>query len=120
MVDNLELVARLTARATGNTREITVGTTDPGRGFVVGLTEEGATVQASNAQAASCDLVLPAEAFARLVYGRLDPAHQPPLDRSDVLDDLRAVFPGPHEQRHRESAPSLAPSWWSRRTGWCS
>lgn len=42
------------------------------------------------------ELQVPAEAFLRLVYGRLDPDHTPELElRGDVtLDDLRAVFPG--------------------------
>ena len=39
----------------------------------------------------------PAEAFLRLVYGRLDPDHTPAvdLDAADVtLDELRRTFPG--------------------------
>ncbi len=40
-------------------------------------------------------MTLPAEAFVRLVYGRLDAAHTPPVDTDGVsLDDLRAAFPG--------------------------
>jgi hypothetical protein len=38
---------------------------------------------------------LPAEAFVRLVYGRLDPDHTPPVETGgDELDALRKVFPG--------------------------
>ena len=39
---------------------------------------------------------LPAEAFLRLVYGRLDPDHTPAVAESGTrgLADLRAVFPG--------------------------
>jgi uncharacterized protein (TIGR03083 family) len=40
---------------------------------------------------------LPAEALVRLVYGRLDPAHTPPVEVSGdpgLLDRARAVFPG--------------------------
>ena len=41
------------------------------------------------------DLELPAEAFARLVYGRLDAAHTPAFTGdAALLDSLRAVFPG--------------------------
>jgi uncharacterized protein (TIGR03083 family) len=42
------------------------------------------------------DLRIPAEAFVRLVYGRLDPAHTPPVELTGpvTLDDLRSVFPG--------------------------
>jgi uncharacterized protein (TIGR03083 family) len=94
VVDNLELVARFTARPTGATHEVTVTTTDPRRGFVIDLTEEGATLRPSDHHA-QADLLLPAEAFARLVYGRLDAAHTPALERDDLLEDLRKVFPGP-------------------------
>ena len=41
------------------------------------------------------DLVLPAEAFVRLVYGRLDPDHTPAVRGTADLAELRAVFPGP-------------------------
>ncbi len=42
------------------------------------------------------DLVLPAEAFCRLVYGRLDAAHTPSVTGdAAVLGPLRSVFPGP-------------------------
>lgn len=40
---------------------------------------------------------LPAEALLRLVYGRLDPGHTPPVEISGdpgLLDRARAVFPG--------------------------
>ena len=38
---------------------------------------------------------MPAEAFIRLVYGRLDDAHTGDVEVDGCdLDDLRAVFPG--------------------------
>jgi hypothetical protein len=40
---------------------------------------------------------MPAEAWVRLVYGRLDEEHSPPIERvadGPTLDQLRAVFPG--------------------------
>jgi Mycothiol maleylpyruvate isomerase N-terminal domain len=41
------------------------------------------------------ELRLPAEAFVRLVYGRLGPHHTPPVEADGVdLDDLRSIFPG--------------------------
>lgn len=48
-------------------------------------------------ETASGDAVaLPAEALVRLVYGRLDPAHTPPIDAAPTaLKRLRATFPGP-------------------------
>lgn len=69
VVDNLELIARFTAKPTGDTATITVPT--------------------------NADLQLPAEAFARLVYGRLDPGPTPPGDHGAALETLRRVFPGP-------------------------
>jgi hypothetical protein len=41
------------------------------------------------------DLEIPAEGLIRLVYGRLDPDHTPPIGGSADLDALRRVFPGP-------------------------
>jgi hypothetical protein len=39
---------------------------------------------------------MPAEAFLRLAYGRLDPDHTPPAVSADAdtLTKLRAIFPG--------------------------
>ena len=40
-------------------------------------------------------LRLPAEAFVRLLFGRLDPNHTPPVQTEGVdLDLLRQAFPG--------------------------
>ena len=41
------------------------------------------------------ELRLPAEAFVRLLYGRMDKAHTPPAESAGVeLDELRPLFPG--------------------------
>ena len=40
------------------------------------------------------DIVLPAEALVRLVYGRLDPDHTPQVRGTADLDELRRIFPG--------------------------
>jgi uncharacterized protein (TIGR03083 family) len=95
VIDNLGLIARFTARPTGDEREVRVRTVEPERHFTVRLTSERAELLAGDA-GATPDLVLPAEGFCRLVYGRLDPDHSPPVDANgEVLDLLRAVFPGP-------------------------
>lgn len=98
IVDDLDVVARFTAKPTGATRTIAVRTTDPTRDFSVDLTPEAASLTAG-AAGREPDLILPAEAFARLAYGRLDPAHTPSVggeaNALDVLDELRLVFPGP-------------------------
>jgi uncharacterized protein (TIGR03083 family) len=94
VVDNFAFVARWTAKPTGSDRAIAVRTTDPERAFTV--TPDSATLAAGDPGAAP-DLTLPAEAFVRLVYGRLDPDHTPAVDAADAttLDELRRVFPGP-------------------------
>jgi uncharacterized protein (TIGR03083 family) len=95
LVDNLDLVARYTGKPTGITRTITVDTTTPVRRFTIDLTTDGATF-AAGATAADADLTLPAEAFSRLVYGRLPARFTPPIDGDEnALDVLRLVFPGP-------------------------
>ena len=95
IIDNLGLIARYTAKPTGSLRTVAVRTTEPARDFVVALTADSVTFSAEPADGQQ-QLVLPAEAFARLVYGRLDPDHTPPFDGdADILDELRKVFPGP-------------------------
>ena len=99
LVDQLGLIAGFTARPAGEPGSIVVDTTDPARRFAITVAEDGATfagvVDADQRSAAAADLVLPAEALCRLVYGRLDPDHTPAgVDDGPVLDRLRAVFPG--------------------------
>jgi hypothetical protein len=52
-------------------------------------------VLSTGAEKPSADVELPPEAFARLVYGRLDLAHTPLGGHDLVLRRLRDVFPGP-------------------------
>jgi uncharacterized protein (TIGR03083 family) len=94
VVDNLELIARFTGKPTGDTSTIPVATTGPERGFTVELTPGGVALT-PGAAAASPDIELPAEAFARLVYGRLDTEHTPPGAHASALDIIRRLFPGP-------------------------
>ena len=94
VVDNLDLVARFTGKPTGDTTSITVGTTGPVRSFTVELSPGGVALT-PGAAAASPDVELPAEAFARLVYGRLDAQHTPSGEHGPALDILRRLFPGP-------------------------
>lgn len=94
VVDNLGMIARFTARPIGMTRAIAVRTTDPSRDVTVTLGAD--TVEYARSNSAEPDLVLPAEALCRLVYGRLDPDHTPAYTGDEkALDALRQVFPGP-------------------------
>jgi uncharacterized protein (TIGR03083 family) len=94
VVDNLALFAGFTSKPTGTERVVSVVTTEPRRGFVVTLAADKVTLEPTD-PSDTPDLVIPAEAFIRLVYGRLDPDHTPQVEGDDgVLDELRRVFPG--------------------------
>ena len=95
VIDKLALIARYTAKPPGSLRTIAVCTTDPARDFVIELTADAVTFS-PEPSAGERRLALPAEAFVRLVYGRLDADHTPAFEGdSDDLDVLRKVFPGP-------------------------
>jgi len=95
VVDNLGLIARFSGRPDGDARTVAVRTTDPERALALRLSADGVELTAGDA-ALEPALTLPAEAFSRLVYGRLDPGHTPDFTGdAALLDALRAVFPGP-------------------------
>jgi uncharacterized protein (TIGR03083 family) len=95
VVDNLSLIARFSGRPDGHEGTIAIRTSHPERDIVVRVSPDGVELGAGES-GEPADLELPAEAFCRLVYGRLDPNHTP-AHRGDAahLDLLRAVFPGP-------------------------
>lgn len=94
VVDNLAMVAAFSAKADGLSTVVQVSTTDPHRDFTLTL-GPNVTLQPGRDAAATAELGLPAEAFIRLVYGRLDPEHTPPVTATGIaLDDLRRAFPG--------------------------
>ena len=94
LIDTLgQLVARA-GKPGGAPRRLHVSTTSPVRHFTL-ETGEAVTLAPSGYSEGLPELALPAEAFIRLVYGRLDPAHTPPVEtRRADLDELRQVFPG--------------------------
>jgi uncharacterized protein (TIGR03083 family) len=71
---------------------------DPGRLFVLETGPDGGTLAtaADDDRPSGGTLGLPAEAFIRLLYGRLDPDHTPRSVSADGadLDVLRRAFPG--------------------------
>jgi uncharacterized protein (TIGR03083 family) len=77
----------------GETRVSAAGGTGVGN---PGTTSATSTTNATSATSAGATLELPAEAFLRLVYGRLDPRHTPPVKVSDdaLLTRLREIFRG--------------------------
>jgi uncharacterized protein (TIGR03083 family) len=96
VIDNLEFAARFSARPTGSDRTVTVRTTDPERTFTIRLTPDAVTFTPGDGNGGrDPDLTLPAEAFARLVYGRLDRDHTPAFEGdADLLAELRRAYPG--------------------------
>ncbi|HEV3353404.1 MAG TPA: maleylpyruvate isomerase family mycothiol-dependent enzyme [Acidimicrobiales bacterium] len=96
VIDNLDLIGRYTAQPVAPEGTITIATSEPDRAFAV--TVETKTVDFSVLDAVSDPtLTMPAEAFIRLVYGRLDVEHTPSSVAGDrqALEQLREVFPGP-------------------------
>jgi uncharacterized protein (TIGR03083 family) len=94
LVDTLGQLAARTGKADGKQRRLLVTTTDPDRQFVLETGEAVTLTPAVDAEGLP-ELRLPAEALVRLVYGRLDSAHTPPAESSEVdLDELRQLFPG--------------------------
>lgn len=105
LVDRLPtMVARIGhAAAAGPHRpfDVTIATTEPTRRFTLHVDDavtltpaEKTHEQHARIEPTRIDLELPAEALVRLVYGRLDQAHSPSLEPRELVDRLRAVFPG--------------------------
>jgi len=77
---------------------VRVATTDPERRFIL-ETGEAVTLTPSDDESPPAPglsgLRLPAEAFIRLIYGRMDEAHTRPAETAGVeLDELRQIFRG--------------------------
>lgn len=97
MIDGLDLIVTYTGKAAHGPSETTIITSDPDRTFR--LSAEDAVSVAPTAAGdppATAVVRLPAEAWIRLVYGRLDAAHTPASVASQGigLETLRAMFPG--------------------------
>jgi uncharacterized protein (TIGR03083 family) len=96
LIDTLDQLAGRSAKPDGKPRKVHVLTSDPERQFTL-ETGDTVTLTASEQEIAPelSELRLPAEAFVRLVYGRLDAGHTPAVASTGVdLDELRKVFPG--------------------------
>jgi uncharacterized protein (TIGR03083 family) len=93
VIDNLGMIAGFAGKSDGNERDIAIHTTEPDREILLKVGPERLSLEPSVTTTAA-DLELPSEAFVRLVYGRLDPAHTPPGVAAPELDDLRKMFPG--------------------------
>jgi uncharacterized protein (TIGR03083 family) len=91
-----ELVAYV-GKPTGEELRVHVTTEHPERSFELAIGPDSVVLAKAGPEpsAGEATLRLPAEAFARLLTGRLDPEHTPAVQAQGVdLDQLRAVFPG--------------------------
>jgi uncharacterized protein (TIGR03083 family) len=103
LIDTLDQLAARAGKPDGKRRRVRVSTTDPDRQFIL-ETGEAVTLTPSDGEVTAeprdseqglSELRLPAEAFVRLVYGRMNAAHTPPAEVAGVdLDELRQIFPG--------------------------
>ena len=95
LVDSLEPLVARAGKPLDNQLVVGIETEEPARNFVLTVDADGATLGPLDARfEADSLLALPAEAFIRLVYGRLDPEHTPPGAEDPTLDVLRTVFLG--------------------------
>src|SRR5262249_18787878 len=95
-INTMSRLVGFVAKPAGWTGVIHVTTTDPALEFALGLTDSISLRAWSAGGSADATLTMPAEAFLRLHYGRLDPDHTPAAISADgvTLDDLRSVFKG--------------------------
>ncbi|MBI1377686.1 MAG: maleylpyruvate isomerase family mycothiol-dependent enzyme [Frankiales bacterium] len=96
LLDGLGATAARAGRGSATPFRVRVGTTDPARDLVVTVADGVTIAPAEQDDSYDGSVDLPAEAFLRLVTGRLDPDHTPPFSESGArgLADLRAAFPG--------------------------
>ena len=96
VADSVGMVIGWAGKPSDGHASVEVRTTSPERAYHLDLGPSGASLSPSLDDTSAAELRLPAEAFVRLVYGRLDPDHTPSsVTATGVdLDRLRAVFPG--------------------------
>jgi uncharacterized protein (TIGR03083 family) len=92
LIDRLPQTAARSGKAVEDIGQFTVETTAPDRTFLLTVNPDVSLEPTDNA--AADVLRLPAEAFLRLVYGRLDQDHTPAEVSDPRLPALRRVFPG--------------------------
>lgn len=97
LIDTLDQLVGRAGQADGKPRTVQVTTSDPERHFIL-ETGDSVTLVTADDEAPEPglpELQLPAEAFVRLIYGRLDADHTPPVESTGVeIAELRPLFPG--------------------------
>ena len=97
ILDFLPQLAGMIGKPGGRELNVHVTTDHPERNFDLVVGPDGVAVTAAGPDPSygQATLQLPAEAFARLLAGRLDAGDPAPVEAWSVdLDDLRQVFPG--------------------------
>ncbi len=93
MVDHVAMFVGFSGKTNGVAHDVHVKTVNPDREYVLAFGEDSVSMSV-NEHGGNVDLELPAEAFVRLVGGRLDPKHTPRNVTGEHLDELRQAFPG--------------------------
>jgi uncharacterized protein (TIGR03083 family) len=96
LIDTLPDMASRVGKPQDVPFRLRVVTSDPDRDLAL-LVDDAVRLEKADGESSDAVLRLPAEAFVRLVYGRLDDAHTPRLQLDGdgpTLDQLRSVFPG--------------------------
>ena len=94
LIDALGPTAARSGKPSEQPLAVHVRTTDPAREFIIEAID-AVRLEPAEADGSLPHVQLPAEALVRLVYGRLDPAHTPPVETSQLdLDKMRQIFPG--------------------------
>ena len=100
LLDVLPVTLRFAGQPQDDLLRVRVRTTDPERDYVLELAPDATHLttvdDSTDTNAVDGELLLPAEALLRLVYGRLDPRHTPPYEATDdtLLQRLRVIFRG--------------------------
>jgi uncharacterized protein (TIGR03083 family) len=99
LIDTLDQLVARTGRAVEGPVRVSVATEGPHRRFLLVSDDDGVQLHPVDdipGDDGTPTLVLPAETFIRLVYGRLDPDHTPAASQNQgTVDLLRRTFPGP-------------------------
>lgn len=96
LVDTLPEMARRAGKTEGGSRRVRIVTSDPARDLLLSVSDDVRLGEWDDGQADAV-VRMPSEALLRLVYGRLDTEHSPPVEIEGAgvdLEDLRQVFPG--------------------------
>jgi uncharacterized protein (TIGR03083 family) len=96
IADGLPALAGRIGKAQSESYRVRVQAVEPNRDVVISVGESVSIDPVTQGDVHDGVIEMPAEAYVRLVFGRLDPAHTPPVTQSGSrgLDDLRKVFVG--------------------------